>query len=179
MTRPRYYTFGNHFPFDAVRDCTKVTIAAVNGLCLGAGLIIAALCDLIVASANASFGIPEGRVGVADPFAPVALFTKIPTTQLKLLALTGASISAQQAREIGLVTQVVEGESEPALVAAVDDLIAAIRRTTPTARRYYKQYIDDLLPRARAKDAYPPLLSEEGRAALAEFLARQRDRSVH
>lgn len=64
------YEFGNHLPFDAVRDCTKVTIAAVNGLCLGAGLIIAALCDLIVASADASFGIPEGRVGIADPFCP-------------------------------------------------------------------------------------------------------------
>ena len=167
------FSFGNNFPFETIRDCTKVTIAAVNGLCLGAGMIIVASCDLVLAVEGASFSLPEGRVGIADPFGPAALFSKIPTNQLKYLALTGESISAQQACVMGLVTQVVEGEDDDALVTATKTLIRAVRRTTPTARRLYKQYIDDLLPRARTKDAYESLLSDEGRSALAAYFSRR------
>jgi enoyl-CoA hydratase/carnithine racemase len=172
------FAFGDNFPFETIRDSTKVTIAAVNGLCLGAGMIIAASCDLVLASEGASFSLPEGRVGIADPFAPAALFSKIPTNQLKYLALTGESISARQAHAMGLVTQVVNGDDGEALLNATETLIDALRRTTPTARRLYKHYIDDLLPRARAKDAFESLLSEEGRSAVAAYLARRRSRTA-
>ena len=74
------FAFGSNFPFETIRDCTKVTIAAVNGLCLGAGMIIAASCDLVVAAEGASFSLPEGRVGIADPFAPAALLARFPRT---------------------------------------------------------------------------------------------------
>ncbi len=167
------FAFGNNFPFESIRDCTKVTIAAVNGMCLGAGMVIAASCDLVIAVDGASFSLPEGRVGIADPFAPAALYGKISANYLKYLALTGESISAQQAHDIGLVTLVVVEDDGNTLVAATAELIKAVRRTTPTARRLYKKYIDDLLPRARAKDAYEALLSQEGRSALAAYLSRR------
>ena len=166
------YEFEDSFPFDAIRDCDKVTIAAINGYCFGSGIVISGLCDLVVASEDATFSVPEGLVGIADPLVPTALFTKIPTTQLKFLALTAERISAEEASRLGLVTRVA---GTAGLEQSVQEIVDAVRRTTPTARRYYKQFINSLLPRPNIKEMYRPLLSPEGRAAITAFAQRRRN----
>ena len=164
------YTFEDNLPFDVIRNCTKVTIAAVNGVCFGAGLIITGLCDLAVAAESATFSIPEGIVGIADPYVANALFTKISTRQLAYLALTGERISASEALQYGMINRLAaEGE----LVDAANDLAAAVRKTTQTARRAYKRYIDDLLPRPDVRDRYEAVLGEESRDALTAFVSRR------
>jgi enoyl-CoA hydratase len=55
-------------PFDAIRDSRKPVIAAVNGLCMGGGLLITMLSDVAIASDRAVFGAPELRRGVADAY---------------------------------------------------------------------------------------------------------------
>ena len=55
-------------PFDAIRDSRKPVIAAVNGLCMGGGLLITMLSDVAIASDRAMFGAPELRRGVADAY---------------------------------------------------------------------------------------------------------------
>jgi enoyl-CoA hydratase/carnithine racemase len=165
------FTFEDNLPFDVLRSCTKVTIAAVNGVCFGAGLIITGLCDLAVAAESATFSIPEGIVGIADPYVANALFTKISTRQLAYMALTGERISASDALQYGMVNRLA-GDDQ--LVEATNALAAAVRQTTPTARRVYKRYIDDLLPRPDVRDRYEAVLGDESRAALTAFVSRPR-----
>jgi enoyl-CoA hydratase/carnithine racemase len=168
------FVFEDNLPFEAIRNCTKVTIAAVNGVCFGAGLIITGLCDLAVASERATFSIPEGLVGIADPYVCNALFTRISTRQLSYMALTGEPISAAEALQYGIVNRV---GADDQLVDMTNELAAAVRKTTPTARRSYKRYIDDLLPRPDTRDRYQAVLGDEGRAALSAFVSRRQRRS--
>jgi enoyl-CoA hydratase/carnithine racemase len=84
----------------------KVLIASVNGHALGGGFALAQMADLVVASENATFGLPEVKWSRGAPWS-VPLFGKIPERVWMELALTGDPIDAQRAYEIGLVNHVV------------------------------------------------------------------------
>ncbi|MBI4287329.1 MAG: enoyl-CoA hydratase/isomerase family protein [Chloroflexi bacterium] len=85
----------------------KPVIAAVNGYALGGGFEFALACDLTIASENASFGLPEGKVGLMPAFAVLRLAQVIGVKRAKELALTAEPISAHKALEFGIVNQVV------------------------------------------------------------------------
>jgi enoyl-CoA hydratase/carnithine racemase len=89
---------------ETIRDLRTPVIGAVNGMCYGAGLIMAAHFDFLVAADNARFGLIETRFGSTG----VDVFTFLVGPQwAKFLALSGEIITAQKAREIGLVLEVV------------------------------------------------------------------------
>ncbi len=90
-------------------------IAAVNGDALGGGCGLAAACDLVVADPAARLGTPEIRLGLFPWIILAALRRDIPRKHLMELALTGEKLSAERARELGLVNRV----SAPG--AAVDE----------------------------------------------------------
>src|SRR5206468_258554 len=84
-------------------------IAAVEGPALGGGFEIALACDLIVASAEARFGFPEVKRGlVAAAGGLIRLPRRIPSAVALEMVLTGEPIAAERARELGLVSRVVE-----------------------------------------------------------------------
>ncbi|NMG17849.1 enoyl-CoA hydratase/isomerase family protein [Aromatoleum bremense] len=86
----------------------KPVIAAVNGHCLGAGLEIALQCDVRLASANASFGLPEACVGSIPAVAGLhRLLKAVPSAHAMQMVLTGERIDADEAQRIGLVTESV------------------------------------------------------------------------
>ena len=88
----------------------KPMIAAVNGHCLGAGLEIALQCDLRLASANASFGLPEVAVGSIPAVSGLHRQLKaVPSAHAMQMVLTGERIGAAEAQRIGLVTETVGG----------------------------------------------------------------------
>lgn len=91
----------------------KPVIAAVNGYALGGGFEFALACDITVASENATFGLPEGRVGLMPAFAVLRLPQVIGLKRTKEMALTAESISARKALELGIVNQVVPLEKLP------------------------------------------------------------------
>lgn len=98
-------------------------VAQVEGLCLGGGLELVAACDLAYASASASFGQPEIRLGVFPPLG-VALYgqTLGPKRAAELLFL-GETIPAARAEAIGLVGRVVaDGEMEGTIARVADQL---------------------------------------------------------
>ena len=103
-----------------VRGMRKPVIAAVNGLCYGAGMLCAAECDLLVAAESARFGMLEARMGsggsTALPFLIGAQWTRF-------LMYTGETIDAHKAKEIGLVLEVVPDDE---LRDRVDDLASRI-----------------------------------------------------
>jgi crotonobetainyl-CoA hydratase len=108
-------------------DLFKPVLAAVNGLALGGGVEIVAGCDLAIAADHAEFGLPEPRVGLAALGGGVLhrLARQMPMKQAMWLALTGRRISADEARSLGLINQVVPAEDlERTVRALADDLLA-------------------------------------------------------
>lgn len=88
---------------------TKPVIAAVNGPALAGGFRLAQACDLVVASANAYFGITEVKRGRGSPWA-TPLRGMLPERILNEILLTGDPISAERAYEVGFVNRVVPAE---------------------------------------------------------------------
>lgn len=94
-------------------DCFKPIIAAVNGYALGGGFELALSCDVIVASENSKFGLPEPKVGaVAAAGGAIRLPRQIPYHIAMGMLLTGRQLSAKEAHQMGIVNEV----SSPGLV---------------------------------------------------------------
>jgi cyclohexa-1,5-dienecarbonyl-CoA hydratase len=87
------------------------TLALVNGSALGGGCELAVYCDMVVASEKAKFGQPEIKVGVFPPIAVLAFPRIIGRKKAFELILSGDTISAQDAFDIGLVNKVVPVEA--------------------------------------------------------------------
>jgi enoyl-CoA hydratase/carnithine racemase len=109
-------------------------IAAVHGYCLGRGMELALWCDIVLASADARLGQPEVRDG--SFVASIVPWLTNPQ-RAKLLMLTGDTISAREARECGLVTEVVpEGHALPAAEKLAQRLTHLPVPTARSVKRY-------------------------------------------
>lgn len=82
------------------------TVALVNGAALGGGCEVATFCDIVIASERAKFGQPEIKVGVLPPIAAIMFPKLIDRKKAFELILTGDTITASEAKSIGLVNQV-------------------------------------------------------------------------
>ncbi|MDX6583929.1 MAG: hypothetical protein QOI10_3113 [Solirubrobacterales bacterium] len=94
--------------FQAVGDCTRPVVAAVNGPALAGGFALSLLCDLRVASNRAQFGYPELPRGIPPSYA--AARAVLPATVAKELCLTGRVVSATEAQRLGIVREVANGD---------------------------------------------------------------------
>lgn len=93
--------------FESGLEVWKPTIAAVNGPCIGYGLTAVAACDFVVASETATFAFPEVKLGVPTIVGAIRLPEKIGWHNALELLLTGDSVDAHRAQEMGLVWRVV------------------------------------------------------------------------
>lgn len=91
----------------ALAELDAITIAAIQGYCLGGGLQLALACDLRIASTGAIFSIPAVKEGVVAYIATVRLAHLIGAAAAKELCLLGRRLSAEEARALRLVTEVV------------------------------------------------------------------------
>lgn len=106
-------------------------IAAVNGFALGGGCELALGCDFIIASDNAKFGLPEVSLGLIPGFGgTVRLLQAVGMRKAKELTFTGEMISADEAKRLGLVSDVVP---QAELMAAVDKKISMMLTKSPLA----------------------------------------------
>lgn len=122
----------------AIADFPVPSIASVQGRCLGGGFELAAAADLIVAAESALFGQPEIKLGVFPPAACVVLPRRCGRGLAAELLYTGEPIAAAQAREAGLVREVVPDAQLNAAVAALAQRIA---RHSAAALRLTKQCV--------------------------------------
>jgi enoyl-CoA hydratase/carnithine racemase len=116
---------------------TKTVIAAVNGVALGGGFLLAQMCDLCVAAASARFGITEARWGRGAPWAAPLPWLVPPRVALELL-LTGEPIDARRAYEVGLVNRVVP---DAALREEAGRLAATVAANAPLSVRAAKAMV--------------------------------------
>jgi enoyl-CoA hydratase/carnithine racemase len=120
-------------------DLDKPIIAAVNGVALGGGFELALACDLIVASDNARFGLPEPLVGaVALGGGLHRLARQIGLKQAMGMILTARAVSAHEALNLGFVNEVV---SQAELGNATNRWCEQILRCAPLAIRASKQTV--------------------------------------
>ena len=161
----------------ALRETLDVpVIARVNGHALGGGLELALGCDLIIAAEEASFGLPEARVGRLPLDGGMTLLQRqVPFRQAMGMLLTGKRIPAAEAFRVGLVNEVVpRAELDAAVERWVTDILACAplsvraikqvaRRTTHlTAREAQAARLPAVVEALRSKD------SEEGVRAFVE-----------
>jgi enoyl-CoA hydratase/carnithine racemase len=94
--------------FEAVGECPRPVVAAVNGAALAGGFALALLCDLRIAAGDARFGFPELPRGIPPSYA--AARSVLPATVAQELCLTGRTIDATEALRVGVVREVARGD---------------------------------------------------------------------
>lgn len=136
-------TFGGTFwekptinSFESGMELFKPTIAAVNGPCIGYGLTGVLFCDFVIASTEAVFCYPEVTLGMPTIVGAIRLPERIGWANAMELLLTGAPMSAQRAKEAGLVWKLTDPD---ALLAEANDWARVLTRAAPLAQRATKE----------------------------------------
>lgn len=118
--------------FQAVGDCKRPVVAAVNGPAVAGGFALALLCDLRLASATASFGYPELPRGIPPSYA--AARAVLPATVAQELCLTGRIVQAQEAQRMGIVREVT-ADVVPRAVELAERVASLPRRAILETKR--------------------------------------------
>lgn len=162
----------------ALRELPVPVIARIDGFCLGAGLEIAACCDLRIATAASRFGMPEVLVGIPSVIEAALLPRLIGTGRARDLVMTGRIIDTEQASAWGLVESV---PSSQRLDAVVEERLAMILNAGPNAMRSQKTLCRgwEELPLGESIDAGidafgSAFLTDEPRVYMERFLHRRR-----
>jgi enoyl-CoA hydratase/carnithine racemase len=119
--------------FEAVRECRRPVVAAVNGPALAGGFALALLCDLRVASATASFGYPELPRGIPPSYA--AARATLPATVAKELCLTGRVVEAPEAQRLGIVREVAATDLTARALALAERIAGLPRQAILETKR--------------------------------------------
>ncbi len=129
-----------HRVLSAIDAAPLTTIAAVHGVTFGGGFELALTCDLMIADKMARFCFPELRLGLIPGFGGIPRLKRdLGNAVVRDLLLTGRSINANKAQQIGLVSQVVgEGEALRAARATAAQLGKFDRATAAAAKAFIK-----------------------------------------
>ena len=133
---------------NAIRECAKPVIAAVNGPALGAGFGLMASCDIFLASEDATFAMPEINVGLAGGVS--MLRTMVGRSFTRRMFFTGMKVSAAELYRRGVLDEVVPAEQ---LMPLAMEIAQEIASKAPLAIAYAKQAANmmDLMPQ---RDGY-------------------------
>ena len=148
--------------FEAIEACPVPVIARVQGAALGGGVGLCAVADVVVATADATFGFTETKLGIVPAVISTFVLPKIGESHARALFATGQRFDADRARRIGLVHEVVADEA--ALDRRVAELLDELGSAGPTAIREAKSL-------ARAVRLIGP---DEARRRTPGIIARQR-----
>jgi enoyl-CoA hydratase len=125
----------------SIRRLEVPTIAAVNGPAIGAGLCLALACDIRYAAEGAKLGAPFVKLGMYPGMAATHLLPDVVgEAHARELLLTGRTVEAQEARELGLVSRVFAREE---LTDRVAEIASGIAATAPIPSRYTKVALRD------------------------------------
>jgi enoyl-CoA hydratase len=116
-------------PFELIRNMTKPVVACVNGLALGAGCELMISCDIIIAADDVKIGQTEVRVGLIPGGGGTQVLPRlVGEKKAKELIFTGRMITAEEAKDLGIINQVVPREQ---LREATDSLVGELLRNSP------------------------------------------------
>jgi cyclohexa-1,5-dienecarbonyl-CoA hydratase len=170
-----------HAVIRALVGMKKVSIAAVQGYCLGGGAELAMVCDLAYTTELAQWGFPEIKLGCYPPVAVTALAAVVGQKHAADLILTGRSITGSEAEEIGLVNRAVpEGQ----LTAAVEEPVQRLAQMSPAVLGITKKatyawdsiHFDKGLARAERIYLEELVKTEDTREGVRAFLQKREPR---
>ncbi len=121
----RAYDKANSVAFAAIRNCSKPTIAMIQGACMGGGFGIAAACDLRYATDTSTFAIPAAKLGISYPVDAVQdIVSAIGGSAAKELFYTARIIDAEEAQQLGFLNQIFTQDTLEAGALSIADRIA-------------------------------------------------------
>jgi len=167
-----------HAVIRALVNTKKVTIAAVNGHCLGGGAELAMVCDLVYTTEDAQWGFPEIKLGCYPPVAVTALAALVGQKHAADLILTGRTISGSEAASIGLANRAVPKDQ---LEDVVEDALEHLSKLSPAALAITKKAIyawdsihfDKGLARAEKIYLDELMKTEDAREGINAFLEKR------
>lgn len=164
---------------ERLRALPLPVVAAIHGWCLGGGLELALACDIRIAAETARFGFPEVKLGVMPGGGGTARLVRlVGAAAARSLCLTGETIDAERAYQLGLVSRVVPAAE---LASAAEALARRLAAFSAVALRQIKSALDiaehsDLATaqRAEAKACALCFRTDMQQTAMKDFLARRR-----
>ena len=166
----------------ALEELRAVTIARVQGWCVGGGVVLAAACDLRVAAEDARFSIPEVELGVPLAWGGIPrLVREIGPALTKELVMTCRVFTAPEARAAGFLNDVVAaGELDAAVERLVARLVAMPKLALLATKAHTNAVAESMVHTGRSWSDADGLISgfadEEGRASARNYQQRLRDR---
>ena len=160
----------------AIYDCAVPVIAAVNGPAIGAGVAFAAVCDIIIAADNATFGTTEINVGLLGASAQLSLL--VGRHKARELYFTGELVGAEELHRLGAIREVVPSDQ---LLPVATALATSLAAKSPIALRLAKEAMNrvEFLPLKEAyrteQDYTTRLLGYEDSAEARQAFLEKRD----
>ncbi len=174
------FVFDYSKPYLAFADLLRKTrrapvpmIAAVNGACMAGGMGLMAMCEFVVASEHAIFGLPEVKIGIFPAQVMAVLQHRVPESILNEMCLTGEPISAERAHQVGFVNYVtndLNAKVEWLLQRIIDKSPAAIKRGLYTMKTMKSMSFEESMAFVESQIGIMALTSDakEGQLAFRE-----------
>lgn len=162
--------------FEAVYECRKPVVAAINGWAVGGGLELAMACDLRVAAAHAKLGLPESLRGMGANFGAAILPRLVPLGVANEMLYFGGTVTAEEAQRWGLVNRVFASEG---FRDEVEEYVRVLLERAPLTIRRYKAVMQKTLEMplsaALRMDLTPnPYLSEDRVEGVRAFVEKRK-----
>ena len=164
--------------FHTINICPKPVVAKVNGAAIAGGMGFLAVSDVVVASKAAKFGFTEVNLGIIPAVVSPYVMSKIGYSQTRSLFLLAEIFSAEKAKEIGLVHEVVDSEL---LDARLEERLKDLSKGGPSAQAICKEWLRGLtemdIDTAREKSARMIAglrVSREGQEGMRAFLEKRK-----
>jgi methylglutaconyl-CoA hydratase len=163
--------------FRAIDNCPKPVVARIHGAALGGGAGLAAVCDIAIAAEDAIFGFTEVKLGIIPAVISPFVLAKIGASHARALFLTGERFSAQRAKEIALVHEVVPAaELDEAVSRRLAELGSAGPSAVGAAKLLVHRVLDNSYDESRAittQAIAQQRIGPEGQEGLRAFLERR------
>lgn len=164
--------------FRAIDRCPKPVIGRVHGAALGGGAGLAAVCDIVIAGSDTVFGFTEVKLGIIPAVISPFVLAKIGVSHARALFLTGERFDAKRAHHIGLVHEVVVGDTldvcieriTTEIASAGPDAVTAAKALVPRVAAATYEESRDITAGAIAHQRTTP----EGQEGLRAFLERRK-----
>jgi len=160
---------------NALSQCNTPTIALIEGICVGGGLEIAALCDFRICGKSSRFGVPIKRLGLVMAYPEISGILEIAGEVVtKEILLEGRIFSASEAKEKGLVTRVMEDDN---VEQESYETAQRIAEGAPLVAQWHKKFIRRLrdntpLSEAELNEAYQCFDTEDFNIGYNSFLTK-------